>query len=86
MNIKEQQKRRKIKLKVIGSLAKHARQQDNIEVRELSAKTGYTTQLIYAFENGNSSNMVILFDCYFCKLTEKTQNKLYQEIRGVCGE
>jgi len=86
MNIKEQRIRRKIKLKVIGSLAKHARQQDNIEVRELSAKTGYTTQLIYAFENGNSSNMVILFDCYFCKLTEKTQNKLYQEIRGVCGE
>ena len=86
MNIKEQRIRRKIKLKVIGSLAKHARQQDNIKVRELSAKTGYTTQLIYAFENGNSSNMVILFDCYFCKLTEKTQNKLYQEIRGVCGE
>ena len=86
MNIKEQRIRRKIKLKVIGSLAKHARQQDNIEVRELSAKTGYTTQLIYAFENRNSSNMVILFDCYFCKLTEKTQNKLYQEIRGVCGE
>lgn len=86
MNIKEQRIRRKIKLKVIGSLAKHARQQDKIEVRELSAKTGYTTQLIYAFENGNSSNMVILFDCYFCKLTEKTQNKLYQEIRGVCGE
>jgi len=86
MNIEEQRIRRKIKLKVIGSLAKHARQQDNIEVRELSAKTGYTTQLIYAFENGNSSNMVILFDCYFCKLTEKTQNKLYQEIRGVCGE
>ena len=24
--------------------------------------------------------MVILFDCYFCKLTENTQNKLYQQI------
>ena len=86
MNIKEQRIRRKIKLQQIGSLAKQARKHDRIEIRELSAKTGYTTQLIYAFENGNSSNMVILFDCYFCKLTEKTQNKLYQKIRGVCGE
>lgn len=81
MNIKEQQIRRKIKLKEIGALAKQARKHDGIEIRELSDKTGYTTQLIYAFENGNSSNMVILFDCYFCKLTEKTQNKLYQQIR-----
>ena len=77
MNIEEQRIRRKVKLKEIGSLAKEARQQDNIEVRELSSKTGYTTQLIYAFENGHSSNMVILFDCYFCILTEKTQMKLY---------
>lgn len=86
MNIKEQRKRRKLKLQQIGSLAKQARQRDQIEIRELSAKTGYTTQLIYAFENGNTSNMVILFDCYFCKLTEDTQLKLYQQIRGVCGE
>ena len=86
MNIKEQRIRRKIKLQQIGSLAKQARKHDRIEIRELSAKTGYTTQLIYAFENGNSSNMVILFDCYFCKLTEKTQSKLYEEIRGVCGD
>lgn len=86
MNTEEQRIRRKIKLKEIGSLAKQARQQDNIGVRELSAKTGYTTQLIYAFENGHSSNMVILFDCYFCILTKKSQMKLYQEIRGVCGE
>ena len=86
MNIQEQQIRRKIKLSLIGALAKQAREQDKIEVRELSDKTGYTTQLIYAFENGHSSNMVILFDCYFCKLTEKTQSKLYEEIRGVCGD
>ena len=86
MNIQEQQIRRKIKLREIGALAKQAREHDKIEIRELSDKTGYTTQLIYAFENGNTSNMVILFDCYFCKLTEKTQNKLYREIRGVCGE
>jgi len=85
MNIQEQQIRRKIKLREIGALAKQAREHDKIEIRELSNRTGYTTQLIYAFENGNTSNMVILFDCYFCKLTEKTQNKLYQEIRGVCG-
>ena len=51
MNIEEQRIRRKVKLKEIGSLAKEARQQDKIEVRELSSKTGYTTQLIYAFEN-----------------------------------
>ena len=86
MNIEEQRIRRKVKLKEIGSLAKEARQHDNIEVRELSSKTGYTTQLIYAFENGHSSNMVILFACYFCILTEATQMKLYQEIRSVCGE
>jgi len=86
MNIKEQQIRRKIKLVEIGKLTKLAREHDKIEVRELSEKTGYTTQLIYAFENGRSSNMVILFDCYFCKLTERTQRKLYQQIRGVCNE
>lgn len=86
MNIKEQRIRRKIKLQQIGSLAKQARQHDHIEIRELSDKTGYTTQLIYAFESGNSSNMVILFDCYFCKLTEETQEQLYQQIRGVCDD
>lgn len=86
MNIKEQRVRRKLKLQQIGSLAKQARKHDNIEIRELSDQTGYTTQLIYAFESGNSSNMVILFDCYFCKLTEPTQSKLYQQIRGVCDD
>ena len=86
MNTEEQRIRRKIKLHEIGSLAKQARQHDKIEVRELSAKTGYTTQLIYAFENGHSSNMVILFDCYFCILSKETQMKLYNQIRGVCGE
>ena len=86
MDIEEQRSRRKIKLKEIGSLAKQARQRENIGVRNLSSRTGYTTQLIYAFENGNTSNMVILFDCYFCVLTETTQMKLYREIRGVCGE
>jgi len=86
MDIKEQRIRRKIKLQEIGSLAKQARKHDHIEIRELSNKTGYTTQLIYAFENGNTSNMVILFDCYFCKLTATTQLKLYQQIRGVCGD
>ena len=86
MNIKEQQTRRRIKLSQIGELAKKAREHDKLEVRDLSDKTGYTTQLIYAFENGKSSNMVILFDCYFCELTEATQHKLYQQIRGVCRE
>lgn len=86
MNIKEQQTRRKMKLAQIGELAKLARKHDKIEIRDLSEQTGYTTQLIYAFENGHSSNMVILFDCYFCKLRETTQRKLYQEIRGVCSE
>ena len=85
MNVKEQQIRRKLKLLQIGELAKQAREYDKIKIRELSDKTGYTTQLIYAFENGNSSNMVILFDCYFCNLTKDTQKQLYQEIRGVCG-
>lgn len=86
MNIQEQQIRRKMKLKEIGNLAKQARKQDKIKVRELSAKTGYTTQLIYAFENGRSSNAVILFDCYFCKLSEGTQHQLYQQIRRACND
>ena len=86
MNTEEQRARRKLKLRQIGALAKQARKQDNIKIRDLSTKTGYSTQLIYAFENGYSSNMVILFDCYFCKLKKDTQNKLYQQIWGVCGE
>lgn len=86
MDIEEQRNRRKIKLKEIGALSKQARQKEKIGVRELSAKTGYTTQLIYAFENGNTSNMVILFDCYFCQLSEPAQYKLYQKIRSVCDE
>lgn len=86
MNIKEQQARRKLKLAQIGELAKLARKHDKIEIRDLSEQTGYTTQLIYAFESGRSSNMVILFDCYFTKLTIRTQWELYKKIRGVCDE
>lgn len=86
MDIKEQRARRKVKLQEIGALARQARQQQHISVRALSDRTGYTTQLIYAFENGNTSNMVILFDCYFCLLPEPAQYRLYQKIRSVCNE
>lgn len=86
MNIKEQQVRRKIKLAQIGALAKQAREHDKIKIRDLSEQTGYTTQLIYAFESGRSSNMVILFDCYFTKLTTKTQRELYRKIWRACDE
>lgn len=86
MNIKEQRARRQNKLNEIGNLVKQARKHENLSIRDLSELTGYTSQLIYAFENGRSSNMVILFDCYFSKLNEQTQKELYKAIRGVCDE
>lgn len=86
MNVKEQQARRHVKLNQIGQLARQARQSDKLSIRDLSEQTGYTSQLIYAFENGHSSNMVILFDCYFSKLRRQTQKELYKAIRRVCRE
>ena len=86
MNVKEQQARRHVKLNQIGQLARQARQNDKLSIRDLSEQTGYTSQLIYAFENGHSSNMVILFDCYFCKLRRQTQKELYKAIRRVCRD
>ena len=86
MNVKEQQARRHVKLNQIGKLARQARQNDKLSIRDLSEQTGYTSQLIYAFENGHSSNMVILFDCYFCKLRRQTQKELYKEIRRACRD
>ena len=86
MNAKEQQARRHVKLKQIGEIAKQARKTDQLSIRDLSEHTGYTSQLIYAFENGHSSNMVILFDCYFCKLRRQTQKELYKAIRRACRD
>ena len=52
----------------------------NIKVFDVSRETGYSTQLIYQFEKGNTTNMIILFDCYFNMLDTNNQVKLMNDI------
>lgn len=82
MDIETQKIRRRVKLREIGSIARDYRNQANIRVSELVGKTGYSSSLIYAFENGKTSNELILFDCYFNQLPAELQQRMYEEIKG----
>ena len=72
--------RRKAKSREIGRLAQKYRQQAGVRVQDIVEKRGYSSSLIYAFENGNSANFIILFDCYFSELPEPYKLKLFNAI------
>lgn len=82
MDIETQRIRRQVKLKEIGSIASYYRNKAKIRVADLVGKTGYSSSLIYAFENGKTSNELILFDCYFCVLPDELRQAMFAEIRG----
>ena len=72
--------RRKVKIREIGELAQWYRQRAGVRVQDIVGKTGYSSSLIYAFENGKSANLIILFDCYFAVLPEPYKQQLFNEI------
>ena len=82
MNTEYQAKRRQIKARVIGALCRTYREKEKITVREISSKSGYLPQTIYAFERGKSNASILLFDCYFNQLNEKHQQELFRKIKG----
>lgn len=72
--------RRKVKTREIGELAQWYRQRAGVRVQDIVGKTGYSSSLIYAFENGKSANLIILFDCYFAVLPEPYKQQLFDTI------
>ena len=80
MNKEEQKKRKHVMSKRVGGICKHYRILTSTKVSDISRKTGYSTQLIYQFEKGNTNNMIILFDCYFNMMSEDKQQQLLNDL------
>lgn len=80
MNKDEQKIRKHVMAKRVGGICKQYRISLNLKVIDISRKTGYSTQLIYQFENGNTTNMIILFDCYFNLMSDKKQQQLLTDL------
>lgn len=80
MNKDEQKNRKHVMSKRVGGICKYYRISTNIKVIDISRKTGYSTQLIYQFEKGNTNNMIMLFDCYFNMMSEEKQQHLLKDI------
>ena len=83
MDKEEQKKRKHVMTKKVSGICKHYRLLMGIKVIDISRKTGYSTQLIYQFENGNTNNMIMLFDCYFNMMSEEKQQQLLKDIIKV---
>lgn len=73
MNSEEQLKRKRAIARQVGRACKSRREQANLSVREVANATGYSTQLIYGFEAGKTTNYVMLFDCYINLLGDLSQ-------------
>ena len=80
MKTNELKSRKHILAKRIGEICKKYRISMKLKVIDISRKTGYSTQLIYQFESGNTTNMIILFDCYFDMLDTHNQVQLLNDI------
>lgn len=80
MNKDEQKNRKHVMSKRVGGICKHYRILTSIKVSDISRKTGYSTQLIYQFEKGNTNNMIMLFDCYFNMMREDKQQQLLNDL------
>lgn len=79
----QQSTRRKNKIHDIGELAQSYRQKAGVRVQDIVINTGYSSSLIYAFENGNTANLIILFDCYFAMLPEPYKSQLFNSILHI---
>lgn len=73
MNSEEQLIRKRVKARQVGRACKARRLQANLSVRDVANATGYSTQLIYGFEAGKTTNYVVLFDCYINLLGDLSQ-------------
>lgn len=82
MNSKEQLMRKRVKARQVGRACKARRLQANLSIRDISNATGYSTQLIYGFEAGKSTNYIILFDCYI-NLIGDLSEQLVKDIRRL---
>lgn len=80
MNRQEQLNRKREKARQVGYVCKRMRERAKLTVRDIANKTGYSTQLIYGFETGKTTNYLLLFDCYFSILPQPFAWKLYNEI------
>lgn len=82
MNSEEQLKRKRAIAWQVGRACKSRRLQANLSVRDVANATGYSTQLIYGFEAGKTTNYVMLFDCYINLLGELSQ-QLIKDIKHL---
>lgn len=82
MNSEEQLMRKRSKARQVGRACKARRLQAQLSVREIANETGYSTQLIYSFEAGKTTNYVILFDCYI-NLLGDLSNQLIEDIKHL---
>lgn len=72
--------RRRVKMREIGEMAQWYRQKAGIRVQDLVGRTGYSSGLIYSFENGKTANLLILFDCYLSVLPEPFKTRFFDDI------
>lgn len=82
MNSEEQLMRKRVKARQVGRACKARRLQAKLSVRDIANETGYSTQLIYSFEAGKTTNYVILFDCYI-NLLGNLSNQLIEDIKHL---
>lgn len=82
MNSEEQLMRKRVKARQVGRACKARRLQAQVSVRDIANATGYSTQLIYSFEAGKTTNYVILFDCYI-NLLGDLSNQLIEDIKHL---
>ena len=82
MNSEEQLIRKRVKARQVGRACKARRLQAQLSVRNIANDTGYSTQLIYSFEAGKTTNYVILFDCYI-NLLGDLSNQLIEDIKHL---
>lgn len=82
----QQQSRRNKKSIEIGELAQRYRQKAGVRVQDIVINTGYSSSLIYAFENGKSTNYIILFDCYFAVMPEPHKTRLFNSILATLNK
>ncbi len=82
MNSEEQLIRTRVKARQVGRACKAKRLQANLSVRDVANATGYSTQLIYGFEAGKTTNYVVLFDCYINLLGNLSQ-QLIKDIMHI---
>ena len=71
MTSEQQRQRKRVLASEVGNACKFRREQARLSVRDIANKTGYSTQLIYSFEAGKTTNYILLFDCYFNLLGDK---------------